>query len=46
MLSLFWIIIFCLAALLFFGTAAVITFIGMQDLKDLLKNHKKKSSNP
>lgn len=31
-----WFILFAVAALLFFGTAVVITIVGIQDLKDLL----------
>ncbi len=31
-----WFVVFIVAALLFFGTAMVITVIGIQDLKDLL----------
>ncbi len=43
--SLFWIIVFALAALLFFGTAIVITAVGIRDLKDLLrKSETKKQS--
>lgn len=34
--SLIWIVLFCTAAALFFCTAAVITWYGIQDLKDLL----------
>jgi len=36
-ISIIWIILFALAALLFFCTAVVITAIGTRDLKDLLK---------
>ncbi len=35
-ISMFWIIVYFCAALLFFGTAAVITIFGIRDLKDLL----------
>lgn len=35
--TLIWIIIFAIAALLFFGTATVIMIIGARDLKDLLR---------
>lgn len=31
-----WFVIFVIAMLLFFGTAVVITVIGVRDLKDLL----------
>jgi hypothetical protein len=37
-----WFIIFGVAALLFFGTAVVITVVGIQDLKDLLSRSTKK----
>ena len=33
---LIWFVIFVIAMLLFFGTAVVITVIGVRDLKDLL----------
>lgn len=36
-LSFIWIVVFALAALLFFGTAVVITVLGMRDLRDLLR---------
>ncbi len=39
---LIWIVIFAAAALLFFGTAAVITIVGVQDLRDLLSRSTKK----
>ncbi len=35
-MTLVWFVVFIVAALLFFGTAVVITVIGIQDLKDLL----------
>lgn len=35
--ALIWIILFVVSALLFFGTAVVITIVGVRDLKDLLK---------
>lgn len=31
-----WIIVFAVAAALFFGTASAITVVGIRDLKDLL----------
>jgi hypothetical protein len=31
-----WFVVFVIAMLLFFGTAVVITVIGVRDLKDLL----------
>jgi hypothetical protein len=34
---LFWLIVYALSALLFFGTAIVIAVIGMKDLRDLLR---------
>jgi hypothetical protein len=34
--SVFWLITFGLGALLFFGTALVITVVGTRDLRDLL----------
>ncbi|MBI4428332.1 MAG: hypothetical protein HY562_04365 [Ignavibacteriales bacterium] len=37
---LFWIIIFALAVLLFFAVAAVITVVGIKDLRDLLTRSK------
>lgn len=39
----FWLIVFALAALAFFGTAVVITIVGMRDLRDLLSgsDHKR-----
>lgn len=40
--SLFWIIVFALAALLFFGAAIVITVVGIRDLKDLLRKSETK----
>jgi hypothetical protein len=36
-ISIIWIVVFALACLLFFGTAAVITVKGTRDLKDLLR---------
>jgi len=40
-----WFIIFAIAALFFFATAAVITVVGIQDLKDLLSRSTKKEGN-
>jgi hypothetical protein len=40
-----WFIVFAIAALLFFGTAVVITVVGIQDLKDLLSRSTKKEGN-
>lgn len=40
-----WFIVFVISALLFFGTAVVITVIGVQDLKDLLSRSTKKEGN-
>ncbi len=34
--ALFWIAVFGCASLLFFATAAVITVVGLRDLRDLL----------
>ncbi len=34
--ALVWIVIYCIAAMLFFGAAVVIGFFGAKDLKDLL----------
>ena len=34
---LFWFIVFAFSAILFFATAAVITIVGIRDLRDLLK---------
>ncbi len=39
--TLVWIIIYVLATLLFFGTAAVITVVGVKDLRDLLSKSKR-----
>jgi hypothetical protein len=39
-----WFIVFGVAALLFFGTAVVITVVGIQDLKDLLSRSTKKGT--
>jgi len=35
-IALFWIILFAIAALMFFGIAAVITVVGFRDLRILL----------
>ena len=40
--ALFWIIVYAIAGLLFFGSAAVIALIGFKDLKDLLSRTEKK----
>ena len=40
-----WFIVFGIAALLFFGTAAIITVVGIQDLKDLLSRSTKREGN-
>jgi hypothetical protein len=37
-----WVVVFAIAALLFFGTAVVITIVGVKDLKDLLSHSTKK----
>ena len=42
--ALVWIIVFCTASALFFCTASVITFYGIQDLKDLLSHSGKKNA--
>jgi hypothetical protein len=39
---LIWFVLFIIATLLFFGTAVVITVVGVQDLKDLLSGSTKK----
>lgn len=39
--TLVWIVIYVLATLLFFGTAAVITVVGVKDLRDLLSRSDK-----
>ncbi len=36
-ISLFWIVIYIAATLMFFGTAGVITVLGARDLRDLLR---------
>lgn len=38
MSTMIWIIIFCISALLFFCTAAVIIIVGAGDLRDLLNS--------
>ncbi len=40
--TLIYFILFIVATVLFFGTAIVITFVGVQDLKDLLTGTTKK----
>jgi len=40
--TLFWLIVFAVAALLFFGTASVITVLGIRDLRDLLRKSETK----
>jgi hypothetical protein len=40
--ALVWIILFAISALLFFGTAVVITVIGIRDLRDLLQRSETK----
>jgi hypothetical protein len=44
----FWLVVFACAAVLFFGTALVITVVGFRDLRDLLSNTAKseRSSSP
>lgn len=39
--ALVWIILFAISALLFFGTAGIITVIGTRDLKDLLRRSRR-----
>ena len=39
----FWIVIYILAALFFFGTAGVITVVGIRDLRDLLSRSETKT---
>lgn len=36
--ALFWLLLFGIAALVFFGIAAVVTIRGVGDLRDLLKS--------
>jgi len=36
--ALFWLVIFGIAALVFFGIALVVTFRGVSDVKDLLSS--------
>ncbi len=38
--SLIWLIVCALSAILFFGIAAVVTFKGVADLRDLLRDRK------
>jgi len=40
--SLIWIIIYAIAAILFFGVAGVITVVGVRDLSELLTKSEKK----
>jgi hypothetical protein len=35
--TIFWLVLFGLSAVLFFVTAAIITVVGVRDLKDLLR---------
>ncbi len=44
--TLFWCIIYGIATMLFFVTAAVITVIGARDLKDLLSKSNREAENP
>jgi len=39
----FWLLLYAVAAFLFFGTAVVITIIGLQDLRDLLSKSERKN---
>lgn len=41
-LTTLWIIVYCCAALLFFGVAVVITVVGFRDLRDLLSRSVRK----
>jgi hypothetical protein len=41
--STFWICIFFVAALLFFGTACVLAVMGVRDLRDLLRKPESKT---
>ncbi len=38
--ALVWVILFCVAAVLFFGVAVVITVVGFRDLRALLSSSK------
>jgi hypothetical protein len=40
--ALVWIVVYCVAALLFFGTAVVIGIVGARDLRDLLSRSDRK----
>ena len=40
-ISTFWIVVYLCSTVLFFATAAVITVVGVKDLKDLLKKSEK-----
>ncbi len=44
--TLFWCIIYGIATMLFFVTAAVITVIGARDLKDLLSSSRRSAEKP
>ena len=41
-LTLFWVVVYCCATLLFFAVAAIITVVGLRDLRDLLSRSVKK----
>jgi hypothetical protein len=44
--ALFWMIVFAVAALVFFGIALVVTVRGMSDLRELLSSDNERSTNP
>jgi hypothetical protein len=41
--AIFWLIVFGISVILFFGIAAAITIFGFKDLKDLLTKSEKKT---
>lgn len=40
--SIFWLLLFGMAALVFFGIALVVTIRGMSDVRDLLRSSERK----
>lgn len=43
--ALFWLFLFAIAALVFFGIAVVVTLRGIGDLRDLLGSSKRRRNN-
>jgi len=44
--ALFWLLLFGIAALVFFGIALVVTIRGVSDLRDLLGSSKRQGKDP